>query len=56
MVLGTTLLGAGGLAVLVLVPVVFEEPPPGLERVKPIVAVLIGVAVVLFVAEWLGVH
>ena len=55
-VLGSTLMGAAGLAILVLAPLIFEEPPPGLERAKPLVAGLVAVAAVLLAAEWLGVH
>jgi hypothetical protein len=55
-VLGSTLMGAAGLAILVLAPLVFEEPPPGLQRAKPLIAGLVLVAAVLLGAEWLGVH
>lgn len=55
-VLGTTLLGAAGALVLALVPVVFDEPPPGLQRFRPLVIGLIAAAAVLFLAEWLGIH
>jgi hypothetical protein len=55
-VLGTTLMGAAGLAILVLSPLVFEEPPPGLRRARPLIGALIGLAAVLLGAEWLGVH
>jgi hypothetical protein len=55
-VLGSTLMGAAGLAILALAPLIFEEPPPGLERAKPLVAGLVALAAVLLAAEWLGVH
>jgi hypothetical protein len=56
LVLGSTLMGAAGLAILVLAPFVFEEPPPGLERAKSLVGGLVLLAAVLLAAEWLGVH
>jgi hypothetical protein len=55
-VLGSTLMGAAGLAILVLAPLVFDEPPPGLQRAKPLIWALVGVAAFLLAAEWLGVH
>lgn len=55
-VLGSTLLGAGGLLVLLLAPVVFDEPLPGLERVKPFIVGLVAFSAILFAVEWLGVH
>jgi hypothetical protein len=55
-VLGSTLFGAAGLAIVGLSSLVFEEPPPGLTAWKPVVLVLVGVAAVLLGLEWLGVH
>lgn len=55
-VLGSTLVGAGGLLVLLLAPLVFDEPLPGLDRVRPIVVGLAVLAGVLFAVEWLGIH
>ncbi|MGH2754551.1 MAG: hypothetical protein ACRDLB_08965 [Actinomycetota bacterium] len=55
-VLGSTLMGAAGLAILVLAPLVFEEPPPGLRAVRPLVGGLIALAGLLLVVEWLGIH
>ena len=55
-VLGSTLMGAAGLAILALTPLIFEEPPPGLQRFKPLVAALVGLAALLLLVEWLGVH
>ena len=56
LVLGSTLMGAAGLMILVLAPFVFEEPPPGLQRARPLIAGLVVLAAVLLAAEWLGVH
>lgn len=55
-VLGSTLFGAAGLAIVVLAGFVFDEPPPGLARWRPAVLVLVGVAAALLFAEWLGIH
>jgi hypothetical protein len=55
-VLGTTLFGAAGLAILALVPLVFEETPPGLARFRPLIWWLVGMATALLIGEWLGVH
>ena len=56
LVLASTLFGAAGLAILVLAPLVFDTPPPGLARARPLVLALIGLAVVLLAMEWLAVH
>ena len=55
-VLGSTLMGAAGLAILLLAPLVFEEPTPGLRQARPLVGGLVAVAAILLVVEWLGVH
>ena len=55
-VLGSTLMGAAGLGIVLLAPLVFEQPPPGLARFRPMVLGLVGLAAVLLAAEWLGVH
>ena len=55
-VLASTLFGAAGLAILLLAPLVFESPPPGLAKGRPLVLGLVGAAVALVMAEWLGVH
>ncbi len=55
-VLASTLFAAAGLAILVLAPLVFESPPPGLARGRPFVLALVGAAAALMVAEWLGLH
>ena len=55
-VLGSTLMGAAGLAILLLVPLVFEEPPPGVGAARPYVAGLILIAAGLLALEWLGIH
>jgi hypothetical protein len=55
-VLAATLLGATGLALVVLAPLLFENPPPGLTRARPVALVLAGGVVLLLLVEWLAVH
>ena len=55
-VLGSTLMGAAGLGIVLLTPLVFDEPPPGLVRWRPYVLGLVGLAGVLLAVEWLSVH
>lgn len=56
LVLSSALFGAAGLAILLLAPLVFDSPPPGLVRARPLVLALIGLAAVLLGLEWLAVH
>lgn len=56
LVLGSTLMGTAGLGIVLLAPLVFDEPLPGLARFRPFVLGLIVLAAVLLAAEWLGVH
>ena len=55
-VLASTLFAAAGLAIVLLAPLVFESPPPGLTRARPLVLGLVVAAALLLAAEWLGVH
>lgn len=55
-VLGTTLFGAAGLGILVLSKLIFEDLPPGLSRWEGLVWWLVGMALVLLLVEWLGIH
>jgi hypothetical protein len=55
-VLGSALLALCGVALLVLAPLLFEEPPPGLERARPVVLALAGLAAALLAVEWVLVH
>jgi hypothetical protein len=55
-VLGSTLFGAAGAAILGLSGLVFEEPPPGLARARPLLIGLIALASLLVTWEWLVVH
>jgi hypothetical protein len=56
LVLGSTLFGAAGAALLLLTPLIFEAPPPGLARARPLLIGAIALAVAVFSAEWLVVH
>ena len=55
-VLGSTLFGAAALGIVLLSPLVFDEPPPGLARFKPFVLGLIGLAATLLGVEWVAIH
>jgi hypothetical protein len=55
-VLATTLVGGAGLAIVLLAPLVFEAPPPGLTRARPVLLGLIGAAAVLLLVEWRAMH
>jgi hypothetical protein len=55
-VLASTLFGAAGGAILLLAPVVFDEPPSGLKRYRSALLAAIGLAAVLIVLEWTVVH
>lgn len=56
LVLATTLVAAAAGAIAVLAPLVFDRPPPGLARLRPAIAALVGSGVLLLVVEWLSVH
>lgn len=55
-VLAASLLGGAAIAVVALAPVVFETLPEGFVRARPYLVGLGGLAALLLVAEWLGVH
>lgn len=55
-VLGSTLLGGAGLAIVLLTPLLFEEAPPSLVRMRSIAWALAAFALVLLVVEWLVIH
>lgn len=55
-VLGSTLFGAAGLGILALSSLVFEDTPPGLSRWRAVIWWLVGLAGVLLLVEWLGIH
>ncbi len=55
-VLVSTLLGAAALVLLLLAPLVFDEPPRTLARMRvPLLVALFGAGALLLV-EWLGIH
>jgi hypothetical protein len=56
LVLSSTLLAAAGASVLALSPLLFEEPPPGLTKARPLVYGLISLAFLLLIVEWLVIH
>jgi hypothetical protein len=53
-ILATTLIGAAGLAMFLLWPVIFDAPVPGPTR--RILLALVGIGLLLFLVEWLLVH
>jgi hypothetical protein len=55
-VLGSTLFAAAGVVLLGVATLVFDEPPPGLTRARPVILALVGAAGALVGLEWLGVH
>jgi hypothetical protein len=55
-VLAATLLATGGLALMLLAPLLFEGRPPGLRRARPVVLGAVVAAAALLVVEWLVVH
>jgi hypothetical protein len=53
-ILATTLIGAAGLAMFLMWPVIFDAPlPPATKRV---LLALVGLGLLLFLVEWLLVH
>jgi hypothetical protein len=55
-ILAATLFAAAGAAILLLAPLVFDSPPPGITRFRPALLVAIGAAIVLVALEWTVVH
>lgn len=55
-VLGSTLLGAAGAAIVLLAPLLFDTLPPGLITARLPVVGLIALAALLLLGEWLIVH
>ncbi len=55
-VLATSLLGGAAVALVVLAPLVFDPAPEGFRRARPYLLALGGLAAILLLAEWLGVH
>jgi hypothetical protein len=55
-VLGSVLLGAAGVVIVVVAPLLFESPPPGLARARPVVMALAVAAGGLVAVEWLIIH
>ena len=55
-VLAVTLMAGAGLAIVLLAPVVFESVPEGVKKARPFALACGLLAVVLLIAEWLGVH
>ena len=55
-ILAATLFAAAGGAILLLAPLVFDRPPPGIAKYRPALLVAIGAAIVLVILEWTVVH
>ncbi len=55
-VLAVSLLGGAAVAVLALSALAFDSPPKGLVRARPCLLGLGGLAAVLLVVEWVGIH
>ncbi|MGH2697672.1 MAG: hypothetical protein ACRDJL_00555 [Actinomycetota bacterium] len=55
-ILAATLFAAAGGAILLLAPLVFDRPPPGLVRFRPALITGVGVAIALIILEWTVVH
>jgi hypothetical protein len=55
-VLASALFGLAAVALLMLSALVFEEPPPGLQRARPLLIALITCAAVVVALEWTLVH
>jgi hypothetical protein len=56
LVLGSTVFGVAGAALLVLAPLLFETTPPGLDRARALILGLLAFAGGLFLVEWFIVH
>jgi hypothetical protein len=50
------LFAAAGLSILWMAPLIWDEPPPGIARAKPLIVGLVVAAAILLAVEWLGVH
>jgi len=55
-VLGSTLFGAAGAAIIALGSLIFDDPPPALARWRPVIAAVVAAAAVLVILEWTLVH
>jgi hypothetical protein len=47
-----TLMAGAAVALVLLGPLVFESPPPGLTKARPALLAFAGVTVLLLVLEW----
>ncbi len=56
LVLGSTLLAGAAVVLYLLAPLLFDEVPGSLRRVRPVVFGLVVAAGALLALEWLGVH
>jgi hypothetical protein len=55
-VLVATLLGGASAVLLVIGPLAFETVPPSVLKRRRLLLTLVGVAIVLFLLEWLVIH
>jgi hypothetical protein len=51
-----TLAAVAAAAILALVPLAFDSPPPGLVRARPWLIALIGLTLVVYLLEWQILH
>jgi len=56
LVLASTLFGGAGALIMLLAPLVFDSPPAGLSRARPLIGGLIALAAAVFVLEWFVIH
>ena len=56
LVLAATLFGGAAALILMVTSLVFDSPPEGLVKARPLVLGLILLAAGVFLAEWLVVH
>ena len=56
LVLAATLFGGAAALILMVASLVFDSPPEGLVKARPVVLGLILLAAGVFLAEWLVVH
>jgi hypothetical protein len=56
LVLASTLLGAAGAFLLLASSLVFDTPPPGMVRARPVIIGAIALAAGVVAVEWFVIH